>query len=302
MELVMSNDLKTVSTIAESIPSEAWSELVGCATELMRKLCSPITSTTEGIGKLIEARFEKYTQAEKVLAGDTIHRACEIAKKYHRESSSKPNPKIIVEILENTRVETDQELRNIWANILASELTIGSVHPEIPNTLKRMSNADAKAFDILCNEKSISSIYDSSWWFLSREILLKLGLVKSIENEAKRDEKFEVTHLGEAFRHAVSGYEANPLAETIWKYKYTDTTILRPQFLIMFAELEAREASFDTCKELLSVFDIVSQQTRYFIELRNKNTDKCDRVKNVQQMNEFILNILENLEHEEMIQ
>lgn len=132
-------------TIVKSIPKEAWGQLAKTACNTFEKLIYPLTATTEGIGRLIELRFAKLEDEQKVIAA----RCLEDAHRKIKESTAQPNPDFVVkpavvyEALDNTDSQTDNTIRDLWSNLLATEFTDGSVHPEIAKILSKLTARDA---------------------------------------------------------------------------------------------------------------------------------------------------------------
>lgn len=295
----MSNDEKStqnnlVVEVANAIPAEAWLKLVECAAELVRQLFSPITATTVGVGKLIESRFESWSQPEIALAGQTVQRANEIVNHKQINFNTKPNPKIVLDILEESRVETDPDLRELWASLLATELSENmSVHPEIPVTLKRMSASDARAFDFICNDMPICELYEMEWWFLSREILIKLGLIASSGNLSK-DERLQITHFGEAFRIAVYSDLTPSRPEIIWKQYFSAGQLTRSQFVKIYRSLEDGTVQLEDCKKLCEEIELKITDTRYGMHIYSKNV-KVGVARTDNELSNIVLSLINNM-------
>ncbi len=63
------------TNIVKSVPKEAWSQLAKTACATFEKLIYPLTATTEGIGRLIELRFAKLQDEQKIIAAKCIEEA-----------------------------------------------------------------------------------------------------------------------------------------------------------------------------------------------------------------------------------
>lgn len=133
------------TNIVKSIPKEAWGQLAHTACATFEKLIYPLTATTEGIGRLIELRFLKLEDEQKIIAAKCL----EDAHRKIKDSLAGPSPYVIVkpsvvyEALENTDNQTDGTIRGLWANLLANEFLDGGVHPEIAKLLSRLTSSDA---------------------------------------------------------------------------------------------------------------------------------------------------------------
>lgn len=138
-----SMDLTGVGKLAQAIPASAWSEVVHTACDTFSKFLAPIIETTSGIGRLIQAKFDRFVEAEKVLAADLVVRASQKARASRKRSRRPAQAPIILVALEHGATQTDETLRELWSNLLAQELATGSVHPEFPTILSKLSAAEA---------------------------------------------------------------------------------------------------------------------------------------------------------------
>lgn len=136
-------DLTGVGKLAKAIPEKSWNRLVKTACDTFSQLVSPITATTFGLGKLIQARFDRMVDVQKVLAADAVRRAKEKIEKTGRLVKSQPKAVVLIRAIENASTETDDNLREIWSNLIANEILDNQVHPEFPRILERMSSNDA---------------------------------------------------------------------------------------------------------------------------------------------------------------
>lgn len=151
--------MNEIEEITKAVPKEAWSQLTATACATFEKLIYPLTATTEGIGRLIEMRFKKLQDEQKIIAAKCIEEA------YTKVNSSKAQPKenlvvkpvVVYEALDNADNQTDQTIRSLWANLLANEFIEGSVHPEIARLLSKITSQDALLLlDIAQKDKSTS--------------------------------------------------------------------------------------------------------------------------------------------------
>jgi hypothetical protein len=137
-------DIAAVGKVAKAIPAKAWNTLVETACETFKKSIAPFTATTSGIGRLIDARFDRLVEAEKILAADVVVRASRKAGASKRTVAQPPSAGIVIGTIEAAGSESDPVLRELWANLLAQELTQGGVHPELLGLLRRLSANDAR--------------------------------------------------------------------------------------------------------------------------------------------------------------
>ena len=182
-------------SVVKSVPKEAWAQLARTACKTFEKVIYPLTATTEGIGRLIEIKFNKLEDEEKIIAAKCIQEAQIKVKK--SKTIRKPKlvikPIIVYESLKNTSNQTDETIRTLWANLLANEFIEGDVHPEIAKILSKITSADALLLlDIAKNDeehlsirvlKAIAETYSLSGpdKTYSHVHLENLGLIHSIE-------------------------------------------------------------------------------------------------------------------------
>ncbi|PZV11490.1 MAG: hypothetical protein DCF22_14445 [Leptolyngbya sp.] len=136
-------DLAGIGKLAKAIPDSAWLKLVDTACDTFSKVIAPITSTTMGLGKLIEAKFDGMVDAQKILASDAVQRANQKIEKSNRKPKGKIKSTVIISAIEKASIETDDSIRDLWANLIANEILDGDVHPEFPRLVERISSNDA---------------------------------------------------------------------------------------------------------------------------------------------------------------
>ena len=136
-------DITGIGKIAKSIPESSWNKLVDTACNTFTKLISPITSSTFGLGKLIEAKFDGMVDAQKILAADTVARAKNKIEQSKAKIKDNPKAIIIVNAIEHSSIETDENIRELWANLIANEVISNDVHPECIKILERLNTNDA---------------------------------------------------------------------------------------------------------------------------------------------------------------
>jgi hypothetical protein len=132
-----------INNIAKNIPEEAWSQLSKTACDTFERIIFPITATTEGIGRLIQIRFEKLQNEQKIIAAKCLEETKEKVSKSKMNKGHTIKPLIVYEALEHTDQQTDETIRSLWSNLLAKEITEGSVHPEIAKILSKITSQDA---------------------------------------------------------------------------------------------------------------------------------------------------------------
>jgi len=151
-------DLLGAGKLAKAIPAKAWTQVVDTACTTFTSAIAPFTSTTGGIGRLITAKFDRLVEAEKLLASQTMARATEKVAKSNRLPNGKAKANIVIAAIESSATETDGVLRELWSNLLAQEIVTGSVHPEFPKILSRLSSHDAQILAQIAEREGDKSI------------------------------------------------------------------------------------------------------------------------------------------------
>lgn len=151
-------DLLGAGKLARAIPAKAWVQVVGTACDTFTSAIAPFTATTSGIGRLITAKFDRLVDAEKVLAAQTMARATEKVTTSKKTPNGTAKASIVIAAIESSATETDGVLRELWANLLAQELVTGSVHPEFPRVLSRLSSSDAKVLAQIAEREGSKSV------------------------------------------------------------------------------------------------------------------------------------------------
>jgi hypothetical protein len=192
----------------------------------VRDVLAPLTSTTAGLGRLIQAKFDGLIEVERVLAADTLRRTNE--KILAAKAAMKPdfNPAVVLPSMEESARQMEEEMRDLWANPLARELTVGGIHPELPRVLGRLTSEDAMVLVKISKYPPRSTIGSSSAGAAAsvlRVFPLSRRLAPSINEEIlraagliDRDERgSRVTVLGAALLAAVAPYDgkSNDVAE-----------------------------------------------------------------------------------------
>ena len=137
-------DLLGAGKLAKAIPAKVWTQVVETACVTFTSAIAPFTATTSGIGRLITAKFDRLVDAEKLLASETMARAAEKVTKSRKVPNGTAKASVVIAAIESSATETDSILRELWANLLAQEIVTGTVHPEFPRILSRLSSTDAQ--------------------------------------------------------------------------------------------------------------------------------------------------------------
>ena len=210
-------DLIGVGKLAKAIPPAAWKRLAETACTTFEQSVAPLTQATSGLGRLIKAKFDTLTELEKINAAAAFQKASSKIEQSGKESAVvEPQPKVLLGALEGASRETDDDMRELWANLLAQEFTVGGVHPAIPGILSRLTAQDAQMLAeingtqtspllarILCRtlepSKSSFKMERMHKETVSEAVLAGIGLIQ------KDETGWEVTALGNAFIECVQG-------------------------------------------------------------------------------------------------
>jgi hypothetical protein len=208
------NSPDPLTEILTSAPPEAWVTAVNTASDIVRDVLAPLTSTTAGLGRLIQAKFDGLIEVERVLAADTLRRTNE--KILATQATMKPdfNPAVVLPSMEESAWQMEEEMRDLWANLLARELTVGGIHPELPRVLGRLTPEDAmelveiaqgaRSFRFLSRARSKPR--GRPWLIRKREPSLSHEILRAAGLVERDDTGTKVTVLGRALLAAVAPY------------------------------------------------------------------------------------------------
>lgn len=207
------------------MPEKAWNEMVITACSTFKQCIAPITATTTGVGRLIEAKFDKMVETEKIFASKCLIDATQKVEQSGRKRSGKQKAKVVLAAIEESASQSEEAIHHLWSNLLAQELIDGGVHPEIPKILARLSTEDAvllaqiaeadkeklpvkllKSFTTSLPVVGILSKSIQEKTTFSHKHLSNLGLVDKVEG------LWLLTIVGREFIRCVSGPDANTTA------------------------------------------------------------------------------------------
>lgn len=188
--------MEELNQIAKSVPKEAWSQLAKTACETFEKLILPVTATTEGVGRLIQNKFNQLSDEQKVIATKCMQEAESKTRLRVQKRNVVVKPAVVYEALDNTDNQTDETIRTLWSNLLANEFAGGSVHPEIAKLLSKLTTQDAILL-VKIAEKDTVSVPAMVFKLLASKVTLglmnekktfnhihleNLGLIQNLEN------------------------------------------------------------------------------------------------------------------------
>ena len=136
-----------------------------------------------------------------------------------RPLSERAKSTVLISSVESASIETDNDLRDVWSSLIANELVAGSVHPEMPKILSRLSSVDAHTLAEIASRSDakfmqllgvalaeslpilgsvLMSFMDKDPVEFSHHHLENLGLIKMESN------LWEITWLGAEFIRSVT--------------------------------------------------------------------------------------------------
>ena len=151
-------DVTGAGKIAKAIPAKAWTRLVDTACNTFEQCLAPLTATTSGVGRFIQAKFDRMVEAEKVLAADILEKATQRASTAEVRPSGPIQANVVVAVLDQAGQQTDVNLRELWANLLAQEIVGGDVHPEVVRILSRLTAQEAQVLAELAEQRKDCSL------------------------------------------------------------------------------------------------------------------------------------------------
>lgn len=211
-------DLAGIGRVAQAIPEAGWKKAIDTACDTFSDLIAPITKTTAGLGGLIQAKFDTMIDVQKVFAADTVERARRKTQHLQLPQNPRPSARVLVGAIEEASLESDENLRDIWANLIANEIHGGAVHPEFPKILVRLSASDALVLAQIAAKNSKKTMKSYARALTASVSVFGIG-VSTVMGEGsdahhehlerlalieKRDGFWGLTHFGEEFVAAVT--------------------------------------------------------------------------------------------------
>lgn len=141
-------DIAGFGKIAKAIPPKVYERSASTLLTAFQQLTAPITETTGGLGRYLKQKFDNMVEAEKAIATYTVEKAITRAKERTqiagRQIHPPANSKSFVKAIEEASKETDPLLHEMWANLIASQLSDDACHPHFVEVLPHFSPAEAQ--------------------------------------------------------------------------------------------------------------------------------------------------------------
>lgn len=141
-------DIAGFGKIAKAIPAKVYERSATTLLTTFQQITAPITETTSGLGRYLKQKFDNMVEAEKAIATYTVEKAVSRAKekadRAHRALIPPASSKTFVKAIEEASKETDPLLHEMWANLIASQLTDETCHPHFVEVMSHFSPAEAR--------------------------------------------------------------------------------------------------------------------------------------------------------------
>lgn len=174
-------DLTGLGKVAKAIPATSWNRIVKTACDTFSDLISPITETSSGLGRLIRSKFDTLVDVQKVLAADAMRRAKDKVERAGREQAKRPKSAVLVTAIEKASIESDDTLRDIWANLIANEILDNEVHPEFPRILERLSSKDAVTLAEIAEYDKTAAVKKAARAYMAQIEILGIDITALLE-------------------------------------------------------------------------------------------------------------------------
>lgn len=230
-------DLVGAGKVAEAIPPEVYKQSTVTVCKTFESLVAPLTQTTDGLGRLIRQTFDNWVEVRKAIGTYTLQQAVIRAKARTEKQRGIPqppsHPKTFIRALEESSLETDSIVHEMWVNLLASQIVDQNSHPRFVGILTELGPDEVKLLLSLKpypkNDSRLSSYVGGSmahthfsekmtWvtaldqpapqpWNLSATLLCQHSLAEASPRSQSAGGGFILLHLtlfGEAFLAAVA--------------------------------------------------------------------------------------------------
>lgn len=224
-------DIAGFGKIAKAIPPKVYERSATTLLTAFQQITAPITETTSGLGRYLKQKFDNMVEAEKAIATYTVEKAISRAKEKAQLAGRALQPpassKSFVKAIEEASKETDPLLHEMWANLIASQLTNETCHPHFVEVLSHFSSAEARLLISLIpltevgeNDGGYFSANDDAFeywmskaggevnpWSISCVLLQEFRFADLVAPKSSKPERTAIlfrTGLGTAFLSAVS--------------------------------------------------------------------------------------------------
>jgi hypothetical protein len=137
-------DVFGLGKLAKAIPPKVYERTAATLLQTFQQVTAPITATTEGLGRYLRQKFDNMVDAEKAIAVYTLEQAVDRVRARGAAFRPPGHPKTFVRTIEEASKETDPLLHEMWANLLASQISTDASHPHFVQALSHLSATDAR--------------------------------------------------------------------------------------------------------------------------------------------------------------
>ncbi|MGE3311269.1 MAG: Abi-alpha family protein [Limisphaerales bacterium] len=143
---MLDGEFNVVKIGEAKLPKGLFGESAAALLQIVTDVLAPVTASTAGIGRWIAQKFETKVQIEQALAVVAIQEAVQRAVAKAGRLLPPPHPKSFIRAIEEVSLETDPTLREMWTNLLASQMSGGEGHPHFVEILAHLSPEEAHLF------------------------------------------------------------------------------------------------------------------------------------------------------------
>jgi Abortive infection alpha/Protein of unknown function (DUF2806) len=207
-------DPVTGKVIVDALKTPAVKKVVASFCDTFPQFIEPSLDGRAAGTRIAIAGYERMNSDQRRNVDETAILAMKQIEGREIPRDSDFDPKVVASALAGASMETDDELRELWAKLLARELTTGGVHPMIPGILAELNSRDAQMLvriaerssearrpgrDLVIDASDSSDRKPSGDESLSEAALAAQGLI------AWGQVSYDLTPIGKAFVEAVGG-------------------------------------------------------------------------------------------------
>jgi len=174
-------DIAGFGKIAKAIPAKVYERSATTLLTTFQQVTAPITETTSGLGRYLKQKFDNMVEAEKAIATYTVEKAVSRAKEKAQRTGRAIHPpassKTFVKAIEEASKETDPLLHEMWANLIASQLSDETCHPHFVEVLSHFSPAEARLLTELVSRAEVGE--NDGGYFLAADDAFKYWMARS---------------------------------------------------------------------------------------------------------------------------
>ena len=138
----------------KAIPPEAYNKVVNTVTGTFEQVVSPLTATLGGAGRMIKESFDQWSRMRQIAGYYAVAEAIERAEARRAARGAHgilppPHIKTFMRSFDEASHEADPTLREMWINLLASQLSGDDCHPYFAEVLANFGPDEARVLMLL---------------------------------------------------------------------------------------------------------------------------------------------------------